>query len=55
MSQDRRRIYYPRIGEDLIDYAKNIGGGAAKLDLSTLSVRQITNITLTGVCVKGML
>ena len=53
--QDRTRIYYPRIGEDLIDYAVNMGTDVAKFDLSALSVRQIANISLTGVCVKGML
>lgn len=50
--RDRTRIYYPRIGEDLIDYAVNMGTDVAKFDLSALSVRQIANISLTGVCVK---
>lgn len=50
--RDRTRIYYPRIGEDLIDHAKEIGADAANFDLSSLSVREVANISLTGICVK---
>ena len=53
--QDRARIYYPRIGDDLIDYAKEKGTDAASFELSTLSAREIANISLTGICVHGVL
>ena len=52
--QDRTRIYYPRIGEDLIAHAKEIGTDPANFKLSSYSVREIANISLTGICVKGV-
>ena len=53
MPQDKPRIYYPRIGEDLIDYATEMGADVANFDISQLSSSEITNITLTGICVSG--
>ena len=53
MPQDKPRIYYPRIGEDLIDHATEMGADVATFDISQLSSSEITNITLTGICVSG--
>ena len=53
--QDRALTYYPRIGEDLFDFAKEKGMDAFNFDLSALSVDEIIDINITGICVKGML
>lgn len=56
--QDKKRVYYPRIGDDLIDYVAEIGGNVMNFDVSNIDLTQfsfseLTNISLTGICVSG--
>ena len=53
--QDRPKIYYPRIGDDLVDYLAAKGKAAATFDITEYGIRELANITahLTGICVKS--
>jgi len=55
---DKKRIYYPRIKDDLIEYVAELGGDISSFDVSNIdftkfSFSELSNISLTGVCVPA--
>jgi len=45
-------LYYPRLNDDLIDYAISIGTQVKDLDVLNMDLESLLNITLLGVCVE---
>merc|ERR1719506_1445618 len=47
----KKYLYYPRLNDDLIDYAISIGTQVKDLDVLNMDLESLLNITLLGVCV----